>query len=195
MPKKRIIFWLNDCPYNYRGRRYKKTAIEKGNYNKFLEFRSNYKIIRDFDTTRAITDIVEYLDNKCLLTDDVLIESYSIPNLSFDLKMNCDFEIYIGRWFKAPGDITGEKYVCGILELKEHMDEIDKDLREAHNLERLTTGHTFDGALRREAIKGADSKYYSIIYNAMKEFYKKKPERKFRKLTKLHMPSLYQLLC
>ena len=176
--KKRIIFWLSDCPYKYRGHRTNKDSLEKEHVNKFLEFRSNAKIIRDYDMTLITVDAVTVLDKLGKLKDDVLIESYALSCLSFDLKLY-GFDIYIGRWFRDYRDVNSDKFVCGILELKEHMEEINKDLRYGHNLERLTTGHKFDYSLYNAAIHG--SPYYDIIYNAMKDYYKKSPERNFRK--------------
>lgn len=86
--------------------------------------------------------------------DEVKIyETTCLTGLSFDLmdipeinNKGAFDQLYLARWFF---DTDTRHYTLKILRLYEHMTAIDKDLRFAHNLERLTTGHIFDGALEK----------------------------------------------
>ena len=86
--------------------------------------------------------------------DEVKIyETTCLTGLSFDLmdipeinNKGAFDQIYLARWFF---DTDTWRYNLKVLRLYEHMTAIDKDLRFAHNLERLTTGHIFDAALEK----------------------------------------------
>ena len=86
--------------------------------------------------------------------DEVKIyETTCLAGLSFDLmdipeinNKGAFDQIYLARWFF---DTDAWRYNLKVLRLYEHMAAIDKDLRFAHNLERLTTGHIFDTALEK----------------------------------------------
>lgn len=86
--------------------------------------------------------------------DEVKVyETTCLTGLSFDLmdipeinNKGAFDQLYLARWFF---DTDTWKYNLKVLRLYEHMAAIDKDLRFAHNLERLTTGHIFDGALAK----------------------------------------------
>lgn len=86
--------------------------------------------------------------------DEVKIyETTCLTGLSFDL-MDCPEinhkgafdQLYLARWFF---DIDTQRYNLKVLRLYEHMSVVDKDIRFAHNLTRLTTGHIFDTALEK----------------------------------------------
>lgn len=81
-----------------------------------------------------------------------IYETTCLAGLSFDLmdipeinNKGAFDQIYLARWFF---DTDIWCYKLRVLRLYEHMTAIDKDLRFAHNLERLTTGHIFDAALK-----------------------------------------------
>lgn len=86
--------------------------------------------------------------------DEVKIyETTCLTGLSFDLmdipeinNKGAFDQIYLARWFF---DTNTWRYNLKVLRLYEHMTAIAKDLRFAHNLERLTTGHIFDTALEK----------------------------------------------
>ncbi len=86
--------------------------------------------------------------------DEVKIyETTCLTGLSFDLMDYSEInhkgafdQIYLARWFF---DTDTRHYVLKVLRLYEHMSAVDKDIRFAHNLTRLTTGHIFDTALEK----------------------------------------------
>ena len=80
-------------------------------------------------------------------------ETTCLSGLSFDLmdipeinNKGAFDQIYLAKWFF---DTDTWRYNLKVLRLYEHMTAIAKDLRFAHNLERLTTGHIFDDALAK----------------------------------------------
>lgn len=121
--------------------------------------RSKDRIIYTWD---GFKDTVESLHpsekNRYKIHDDVftIYETTCITGLNFDLLDWKDLtgvnhsgvfdELYLARWFFNWHTM---KYELKVLKLYEHMTAVDKDIRFAHNLSRLTTGHLFDTALER----------------------------------------------
>jgi len=112
--------------------------------------KSKDPIIHDWDT---FTRTVKLLEAAGPEDEFNVYETTCLSGLSFDLMDIPEInnrgifdKIYLARWFF---DMDTLCYNLKVLRLYEHMIAIDKDLRFAHNLERLTTGHTFDGALAR----------------------------------------------
>ncbi len=99
-------------------------------------------------------NIVKALEEAGDPEDEVKVyETTCLTGLSFDLmdipeinNKGAFDQIYLARWFF---DTDTWRYNLKVLRLYEHMTAIDKDLRFAHNLERLTTGHIFDTALEK----------------------------------------------
>lgn len=114
--------------------------------------RSKDHIIYTWDEFKCTIEDFNEIDDP---EDETKIyETTCLTGLSFDLLDWKDLtgvnhsgvfdELYLARWFF---DADTRCHKLRVLRLYEHMTAIDKDLRFAHNLERLTTGHIFDIAL------------------------------------------------
>lgn len=95
----------------------------------------------------------------------ILIQTTDISSLSFTLREELKFAIYIGRWFV---DEYCHEYVLSVLELKPYMDEVDKEVRIEHNLSRLTLGNKFDQALINQVSNGHFNRYLDDLLTLRK---------------------------
>lgn len=102
------------------------------------EFKNTVKNLKE---SGASEDEVKIYETTCL--SGLGFDLMDIPEINnkgvFD-------QLYLARWFF---DTDTWSYNLKVLRLYEHMTAISKDLRFAHNLERLTTGHIFDDALAK----------------------------------------------